>query len=952
MQNTRLIKRLLRCGVAVTASVVMVPALAAQTPTPVAPAAAQAQRGYLVGHVIDKASARPLPATNVLVVGTTLRTQTDLDGRYRLPVPAGVYSVRAFRLGNVAQQQDGIRITSGVSVTVNFALGAAVVQLQAQTVTAAPTKANSEDALLAMQRSASRVSDGISAEAIKRTPGSNAGDAVVRVTGVSIVDNKFAVVRGLADRYSNTLLNGVELPSPEPQRKIVPLDIFPSGLLESIVVTKTATPDKPGDFAGGSVEVSTKEFPNTRVLDVSFNTGYNSQSTFRDFSFVPQRGLDFLGFDAGGRRQPPKGATDPAVPKTPSETEAFGEAIRNVWTPTPTAVTPNFGASINFGGRLGGDNAPLGYVLSANLNRETEATPNRFFQIILDQSGLAETSQTVAQATNLVDLGGIANFALRVGSSNKIGWKNLYTRNAEELVSNAINYSTLDGIGQAQSVYQVRYVTRTLLQSQLTGDHLFNRLLGSRLEWKVTAAQANRDEPENRSLIYQKDQVDTAFYLSSSRQGNFWFRFLRDQVRNAQIDWSTPIARLLGDGSVFKFGVLGKLRNRQFEASRYRTQFDVGQRDPLLFLPPERLFSPEALSPGLLRVDRLTAAALPYEADDNLNAYYAMLDVPVRPWLRLVGGVRREDWALDIYDLRKDTLPAITTRRNNDVLPSLNATVKLSERQNLRLAAYATVARPDPREITRDSYEAVSGDCLTIGSTALTRTTIKNADVRWERYPRAGEILAVSAFAKNFTDPIVELIGTDDGRCVYRPTNAKSATLRGLELELRRGLTFLPGALRQLSAGVNMTFVTSSATIPSGGSAAGVEVISRKLRLQGQSDQIANVNLLYATADGRFELSVLGNYFSTRNYRYGDVIFVTTGGVVKPVVLPDTFEEGRFTLDAKLRRRIGRTNVTLSARNLTDNERSFVQDGVKGKQVVGYLRPGVGVSLGVGYALR
>jgi hypothetical protein len=257
------------------------------------------------------------------------------------------------------------------------------------------------------------------------------------------------------------------------------------------------------------------------------------------------------------------------------------------------------------------------------------------------------------------------------------------------------------------------------------------------------------------------------------------------------------------------------------------------------------------------------------------------------------------------------------------------------------------VARPDPRELSRDTYASVAGDCLTIGTPSLTRTTIRNADVRWERYPRPGEILALSGFIKRFKDPIVELLGTDDGKCVVRPNNATSADLRGVELELRRGLTMLPGWLKQLSAGLNMSFVKSSATIPIVVSNT-VEGTSRTLKLQGQSDQLANASLLYATADGRFEMSVLGNYFSDRVSRYGDVV----NGLGKVITLPDTYEKARFQLDAKVRRRIGRANVSLSARNLTDNERRFAQDSPKGIISVGYLRPGVGVTLGVGYGLR
>jgi hypothetical protein len=937
---SRSLPRSLSLGVLLACAVTPLVTVHAQVPATPPAAAASAQRGYLSGQVIDKATARPLPATNIVVVGTTLRTQTDLDGRYRLPVPVGVYAVRAFRLGNMAQQIEAVRITAGTSTTANFALGSAVVQLQAQTVTAAPTKANSEDALLAMQRASSRVSDGISAEAIKRAPGTNAGDAILRVTGVSVVDSRFAVVRGLAERYSNTLLNGVELPSPEPQKKIVPLDIFPSSLLESIVVSKTATPDKPGDFAGGSVEVSTKEFPNATVADMTLTTGYNSSATFQRISHMPARGIDYFGFDAGGRRQPPTPL--PAQGDPTGTNEVFAERLRNVWTPRPTPILPNFGGTANLGGRLGGDNAPFGYVLSANYNRQTEATPNRFFQNVFLPSGLAENTATLTQATAQVDLGGIANFAVRLGGSNKIGWKNLLTRNAEELVSTSTGFSPVNGQDSEKRVYQVRYITRSLLQSQLSGDHLFNRVLGSRLEWKATIATARRDEPENRSLSYQRSSTDSTFQMFPNVPGSFfWIRYLRDDVRTGQVDWSTPIARLLGDGSLVKVGALATNRFRSFDGNLFTTNLDgVSVGEPWLRLPPEQIFTPELLGASLLRIRRDGTRTLPYEAQDNLRAYYAMLDVPIRPWLRVIGGVRREDWALDIYNLRRDTLPPATTRRNNDWLPSANVTLKLGERQNLRLAAYQTVARPDPREVTADAYEAVAGDCSNVGNPGLQRTTIRNADIRFERYPRAGEIFSVSGFIKEFTDPIVEFLGTDSGNCYFRPSNVPSARLLGTEFELRRGLTFLPGWMSRLSAGLNVTVVQSRAEARINADT------SRTLRLQGQSDQLVNASLLYTLPSG-FELSILGNYFSDRVFRYGDVL---AGNAVR--VVPDVVEQGRFGLDAKLRHRFGRANVSVSARNLTDNEVRYTQQSDNGKLQVGYLRPGVNVSIGIGYALR
>jgi Carboxypeptidase regulatory-like domain/TonB-dependent Receptor Plug Domain/Outer membrane protein beta-barrel family len=939
--------RIMVCTILGAAACCDTAVLSAQTPTPAAtPGGAYGARGYIVGQVIDRASGRPMQAVNIVVVGSSLRSQTDLDGRYRIPAPAGVYSVRALRLGSSSAQQDGVTVTTGVSVTVNFALSAAVVQLQAVAVTAAPEKASSEDALLAMQRTSSRVSDGISAEAIKRTPGANAGDAILRVTGVSIVDNKFAVVRGLSERYSNTLLNGVELPSPEPQKKIVPLDIFPSSLLESIVVSKTATPDKPGDFAGGSVEVSTKEFPNTTVADINISTGYNSVSTFRSISHPKLQGLDFVAFDNGRRRQPPD---VPAAGSTSGAFEAFSESLRNVWTPKPTPITPNFGGTLNLGGRLGGDNAPFGYVLSGNYNRQTTATPNRFFQNVFEPSGTADNTAEIAQAISEVDVGGIANFALRLGSSGKIGWKNLYTRNAEELVSSASNFSPFnDNIGATERrTYQVRYITRSLLQSQLSGDHLFNRLLGSRFEWKATLATARRDEPENRTLQYQRSARDSVFRMLAGLAGapgtRFWIRFLKDEVRTAQLDWSTPISRLLGDGSLVKVGVLARNRRRAFDGTVFATQLaGVNFTESWLTLPPERIFSPELLGPGALRLDRQSARTLPYEAEDNIRSAYAMLDVPVRPWLRVVGGVRREAWALNVYNLRKDTLPASQTRRNADLLPSANVTVRLSDRQNLRFAYYQTVARPDPREVTTDAYESVAGDCANIGDTTVQRTRIRNGDIRWERYPRAGEIISLSAFAKSFVDPILEFVGIASGDCFYRSSNTPTARLFGGELEVRRALTFLPGRLNRITASANVTLVSSAARVLIGADT------SRTAKLQGQSDQLVNLNFQYVTPDAGFEMSVLGNYFSDRVFRYGVGLF-NNGGVV---LVPDVIEQGRFSLDAKIRKRLRRATLSVSARNLTDNEVRFTQQSDNGTLQAGYLRPGINFSIGVGYALR
>lgn len=900
-------------------------------------------RGYLVGRVIERESGRPLEGVNVVTIDGTARTVTDLDGRFRLAVPAGLHAVRVFRLGSTPAQVDSLLVEPGRSTTANFALAAAPVTLQAVAVTAGPLRASSEDALLAQQKSAARVSDGISAEAIRRAPGADAGDAIVRVTGVSVVDNKFAVVRGLAERYSNTLLNGVELPSPEPLKKIVPLDLFPTSLLESIVVSKTATPDRPADFAGGSVEVTTKEFPDDRVAEFSMSFGYNAQSTLRRVAHLGSRGVDWFGFDDGRRRQMPSGPLPAPGPASPV-TERFAERLRNAWTPEPRTVEPDLGAALNLGGRLGGDAAPFGYALSLTYSRQVDATPNRLAQLVFDkETGIPDQGYTSQEATTTVDIGAIANFAMRLGSTQKIGWKNLFTRNAEEMLARTSGYETYNGNAE-RLIHQARFISRSLAQTQLSGEHLIAPLLESRLEWRATYAVSSRDEPENRSLIYFRTPTQEAFTLSPSNPSPIWFRFLDDAVRSVQLDWSVPLERVLPPGAQFKAGTLYRERNRAFDAYFFRLWANAApEYAPVLTLPPEEVFSGEVLG-SALGLRREGESALPYESDDDVRAFYGMVDLPVTPWFRLVGGLRHEDWKLNLYQgTREVTLGVPTRRRTSDDLLSANLTFSLSDRQNLRVAAYQTVARPDPRELAPDYYIAVTGDCANRGNPLLRSSRIMNGDLRWEFYPRAGELISVSAFHKDFADPIGELLTfPGSSNCTTEYFNLETAQVTGTELELRRALEFLPGVLGRLAIGINLTLVDSRSVYRAD------STVTRTFRLQGQSDRLANLNVIYSDPEGGRELSLLLNNFSDRIVRYG-IANVTPDGVV---AVPNVMEQGRTTLDAKYRVRIGVTSVSLSVQNLLDAEVIYYQDSDVGRTRTGYRRPGTSLSLGLGYAIR
>ena len=903
-----------------------------------APAAASAPRGRITGRIVDAASGQPLVKVQVTLVGREGGTESDLDGRYTLvSVAPGQHAVRARRLGYQPKQVDGVTVGTSEVAVVNFTLGAASVTLQSVVVQETRTdRAASEASLLAIQQRAASASDGISSEQMRRTPDSNAGEAAARVSGISIVDNKFVVARGLSERYSTTLVNGVEIASPEPAKKIVPLDIFPASLLESIVITKSATPDKPGDFSGGAVEVRTKEFPDNTVRQFSVSQSYNSQTTFKQLQMPGRSGMDYLGFGKGRRSAPAL----PADGADAFSVERFAEGIRSDWNPALSRARPNLGLGLNLGGQRPSERYALGYILSLTYSASEDYAADRFFQFYSSPDADPNRGFVYQDYHTGVDWGGVANLSLRLGTSAKVSWKNLYTRSAEELYSTADGFN-VDRNGDVRS-YQFQYIERVLEQTQLAGEHLLTFPRASRLEWKGTVSQSMRDEPDNRQVLYIRDASDR---FAVGTNSDVYIRGLTDRNIAAQLDWQTAF-RILRHDATFKTGVMRRNKRRAFDASL--VSFTLARTneipDDLSYLPPERLFTPENIGTylGLTFPGNI---AQPYDADESVTAGYVMLDAHVLPRTRIVGGVRSEDWRIDLFDGGReryatgDTTKRPTLRRNRDLLWSANATVSLTERMNLRLAAFTSVSRPDTRELSLDEYTDIVGNCATIGNPNLQRSTVLNADARWEWYPRAGEVVSISGFYKDFAQPIIRTVVGRNG-CNFSYENAISAQNYGGELDVRQNLTYLPGLLSRLSAAVNLTVVESRVVVsPVFGT------FDSDLPLEGQSPFVGNASLAWADDHG-LSLSLLYNVFGDRVVRYG---FRSTGVNAKQG--PNIVERSRATLDAKVQRPVGRAlTMSLAARNLTNTSVRFVQKVSTGEVSTGLLNPGLTVQLGVAYA--
>lgn len=885
--------------------------------------------GRVSGRVIDRETGRPLQGARVQVLGQVGMVETDLDGRYRTPpLPAGMYSVQAAMIGYKPSRMDSLRVNNGQTTSADFALIISPVELEEIVAEAQVEPAPKTDAgLLAAQQAAPAVSDGISAEAISRSPDSDGGDVVRRITGISVFERKFIIVRGLNERYSNTQLNGADLPSPEPLKKVAPLDIFPANLLESIVTTKTATPDKPGDFAGGSVEIRTKEFPENNTAQIEVSQGFNSQSTFENSAVAPRDFQDFWAF-GDSKRRPSK----EALTGSGALGERAMESFRTVWTGKQDQAPPDLGFSANIGGRVG-ETAPFGYVASFTYSNKRRFIPGMVLAFIPAVDDPTGNGRTLDQSITEVEWGAIANFSWRAGAGNKFGLKNIYTRGADEVLASGPGYNTENN--STFNSYGVAYVERDLFQTQLSGEHVLGFLGKSRFEWKGSLARATRKEPDNRRANYITGSGQPALSQISLYQ----VRDLEDKVATGQADLTIPVnLRYPGDAAL-KFGGLIREKPRTFTSGYF--QATTATSDPsVLTLMPERAFAPENVGTSIL-VQRYDGVGADYESDDDLTAFYGMADVPVLPNVRLVGGLRVEHWRLNVYNgTRENPEGKPLYRRPWDYLWSGNLTLGLTPAMNLRFAAFRSVTRPDPRELVADRYTPIAQECDIIGDTSLVESRILNGDVRWEYYPRAGEIFAVSGFYKHFDDPLVEVVGSGASACTSATANGETAKNYGLEFEARRALDFLPGFLRNLSVGANATIVNSSVDLDTlrFGNSTG-------LPLQGQSPFIINASVNYSIPSSRTTFSVLYNYFDTRVARYG------SGDPGQPNGEPPTnvLELGRFSLDLKFQQELGPVRLKFSGTNITNEPTIWVLDGSNEQDVTRRYRTGATWTIGASW---
>ena len=882
----------------------------------------------ITGTVVDNDTETPIAEVSIRVTDTQIRVKTDETGAFSLTLPSGTYKIHASApFYNTFVIPDFQVSTGAAPAPLHIKLTPQVVKLDAIKLPVRLSQ-SSERGLLEKRMRSSRIEDSISTEEISRLPASSAGEAIKRVTGVSIVGGRYVFVRGLGERYSNTLLNNVEIPSPEPNRRVVPMDIFPASLLASLQTVKTFSPDQPGGFAGGSVQVFTKDFPEELTMSLSMSSGFNTQATGEDGLTYPGGSLDFLGFDDGSRALPSivrDQAADLPIRErgrftplgfTPAEIQAFGQSFANVWSPERRQVPINQGYKFSLGNsnKIFGNKA-FGYlgVISYGNSHSYGTQVRNAFRLGLNETLSPVTSYDVERSGNEVDWGSVLNTSLRFSPEHLLSIKTLFTHTAED------ETRTWEGFNADRNTdmrsTRLRYVERQLFSGQVAGMHDFNfgepalqataegpKPPDVSMEWRLTYSRASRDEPDTRENIYEDRGDGTFTFRDVTHSGSRFFFDLEDDEYNARVDWKIP----LGAEGLFKFGGLLRDRSRTFDVRRFRF-LPADQVDATVNLsaPPETLFQIQNIAPRVFELRESTRATDNYLADHNIYASYLMLDLPITTKWQVMTGVRLEssDQTVTTYDpfaaSRKEIEANLETL---DWLPGLNVTYRLTERMNLRLAASRTITRPDFRELAPFEFTDFVGGRTILGNPNLERTQINNFDFRWETFPQIGGILAVSAFYKRFQKPIEQIVQPQaEVRITYE--NAEGANNYGLELEARQNLGILTEALRKFSINTNAALISSQVVLPED---VGIQTSSER-PLQGQCPYIVNVSVGFEDPNWGISSAIAYNIFGRRLSEVGN------HGV------PDVYEQPRGQLDVSFSRTVANYfKFSVSAKNLLD----------------------------------
>ncbi len=887
-----------------------------------------AQAGNIRGTVRDGRTGETLVGAQLLIQGTTRGTITDFDGNFTIPdMGKGSYNlVVAF----ISYENQIIRVEvpeNGDAEVVIELLPVSIDVGEVQVV--ARKRSNTEVALMNNLKSGSLIVSGITAQQISKSQDKDAAEVVRRVPGITITDGRFVVVRGLEERYNSVMLNNATAPSFEADKRAFSFDAIPSGLIDNILIYKSPAPELPADFAGAAINIQTKNVADENSFSLSYGAKYNEGATFSKNVLTHEGSkTDWLGWDDGSRALP-SGVPSPQAftllydwPDAATYLDRTGKInaisalFPNNWEVSTKAPLPDQNFSVSFLRRFLIGKVSVGNITSLNYGSTSSFTTNQR----AEYQNYDETLGTMIRNFNFTDqqsksehkTGIIQNFNILYAKNQKLEFRNFLNQmgSLSTIQRDGVNYYNVETL----RMFDLKYESRLVYSGQLAGEQTFNRER-TRLNWLLGYGYTNKNQPDNRRLTWVQitDEASERFnqyYLRLQNvpnpylAGRHWID-MEEVIKDGKLDvthqMNFPFSKTPWQ---LKAGGFYEKKERSLD-SRLVGVVAVRNAPDILFNPVKDIMNPENFwfdqtapytQHGLSYRDN-SRAKDSYDATDILTAGYAALSIPMTPEINLYGGFRLENWNREIanfFEPREDADRTPIRRDTFDIFPSVNLTWNINPSHLVRLSYGKTVNRPEFREMAPFDYQDFEMFAIVYGNPKLKSAYISNYDMRYEWYPRQGEMISVAGFYKKFTNPIETFLWESGTTYDYFPDNTEEAHSQGIEIDVRKrfeGMANSAGFLRFLK---DLTVVFNTSLIKSEINSSKQEYTRDTLRVMaGQSPYIINLGLFYNNPETDWDINLSYNVVGKRIAYVG-----TTNN-------PHTWELPRNVVDFTLQKGIG-----------------------------------------------
>ena len=902
----------------------------------------------------------PMAFANVIVKGSTIGTTTDFDGKYSLDLEPGEYTLTFSFVGYQTIEVSEVLIKSDEVEQVDVTLSTNTLD---EIIITTTVRKNTESAVLDIQKKSAVMLDGLSSQGIKKAGASNIASAVKSVPGVSVQGGKYVYVRGLGDRYTKSILNGVDIPGLDPDRNTIQMDIFPTNILENIIVIKSAAAEYPADFTGGVVDIVTRDFPTKKETSFSIGSAYNSEMHFKnDFLIGPSEGTDFLGFDNNSRSRPINRYQ--YIPGT-FENYPLLTQLTSSFNPILQAERKTSKNNFNFGFTTGnqflvGDNDKLGYQFSLSYRNETSFYKNRVDNRLTKDPNnssnynlLTSRLSTGDEGENNIILSGLAGLVYKRENS-KYKLNLLHIQNGESVGGYFNQEASQAGAGGGIEQYTkdvIQYTQRSVTNLLLNGQHNIEN--GWNIDWKISPTLATVLDKDHRTTAFQITQEGDAIIAPSSSgyPQRVWRDLFEFNLAN-QVNFlkkytlkDKPAKLKFGGGMTYKF--------RDFELDYYiftstNPVVPNGQANNLLLT--ENIWTAETQAGTHLVFGNLYQSANSYEGEQRIYSGYFSNEFELIENLKSVVGIRTELFQSYYTGQNQSGSQVFYNEKiidNFDIYPSANLILSLNENSNLRSSFSKTTARPSFKEASRAQiYDAIS-DRLFIGNLDLKPSYIDNLDMRYEIFGDKGDIIAFSGFYKTFKDPI-ELTFFASAPNQLTARNLGAAKVYGAEFEIRKPLNIISDDVRKWRFSLNASLIKSSLEMFEDeynnrlNAARDGESISRTRDLQGQSPFLINSNIEFLNEETGFQYGLFYNV-------QGRTLEVVGTGIV-----PDVYTVPFHSLNFNLKKFLdddGKSSISIKAKNILNSKKESVYESFNISDEIWTSRM-QGTEISIGYSLK